>query len=397
MLDSLGLRALTPALVLGISSVCVLLPPEAEAACPARTTWPTSGFPRRTQETARLFPDQVRALEDYVFTTVGADDERLGIRTDALIVVHQGSIFYERYARGYDRRSPHLAWSVTKTITQLLTGVAVHEGALSIDDSVCRWIAGAPTSRCGLTVRNLLEFASGFDWAEDYEGTSSRQDSSVIAMLYGQGKESMARFVLDQDLSDPFGMAYRYSTGDSTLLAAIVDEAMRARFGEDIADYPFTHLFDRLGVHDMTMELDRSGHHVGGAYSFAPAEDWAKLGFFMLNDGCWEDQRLLPDDWIAEATTPSEPFLRKRHDDTPEDEQGRQLWLNRTIPGVRDTRPWPSVPEDTYTAIGHWGQFITVIPSKDIVIVRSGDDRDEHALSIDELIKRSIAIVGESP
>lgn len=381
-------RALLSAAALSIA----LASSAAEAApCPTHPTWPTAGFPRRTDETARLFPDRIKALEDYMFTLSGADEDRRGIRTDALMVIHQGAIFYERYARGYAAETPHLAWSVSKTVTQLLAGMAVAYGALNIDDSICDHYPNSPSNRCDLKIRNLLDFASGFDWAEDYEG-ASRQDSSVIAMLYGEGHKDMSRFVLEQDRSDAPGQAYRYSTGDSTLLGAVVDHAMRPRFGDD---YPWTVLFDPLGVQAMTIEEDLAGFRVGGAYSWAPLEDWGRLGYFMLNDGCWNDQRLLPETWMAEATTPSEAFLRKRHDDGPGDEQGRELWLNRTLPGLRDPRPWPNVPEDAYSAIGHWGQYIAVIPSRDVIIVRSGDDRDPDALDLDTFFKLAIAITGE--
>jgi CubicO group peptidase (beta-lactamase class C family) len=371
-------------------ALAIATPARASCGTP-RAAWPTAGFPRRTEETTRLFPDRVRALEDYMFTLQGEDADRKGIRTDALLVIHQGAVFYERYARGYDRSSPHIAWSVSKTITQLLTGVAVANGALRIEDSICTHLRDVPAEKCAITVKDLLEFASGLDWAEDYEG-ASRQDSSVIAMLYGQGHRDMAHFVADQPFSDPPGTAYRYSTGDSTLLAAVVDGAMRPRFGED---YPWSTLFDRIGVRDMTMEADVSGNHVGGAYTYAPAEEWGKLGFLLLNDGCWEGVPLLPDGWVTAATTPSGPFLNIRHEDGPKDEQGRDLWLNRTIPHVRDIRPWPDVPEDAYSAIGHWGQYIAVIPSKDIVVIRSGDDRDADVLDINRFLSLAIALTGE--
>lgn len=369
---------------------------EAHAqSCPARSSWPgAAGFPRRTDETARLFPERVKALEDYMFTLQGDDEDRIGIRTDAMLVLHQGAVFYERYARGYEHDTPHLAWSVTKTITQLLTGVAVAQGAVKIEDSICAHLQNSPIpdGRCAITIQNLLEFSSGFDWREDYEGGKSRQDSSVIAMLYGQGKQDMAGFVLEQDLADPPGVAYRYSTGDSTLLLSTIDGAMRPRFGQD---YPWTVLFDPLGIKDMTIEQDQAHHYVGGAYSFAPPEEWARIGFFLLNDGCWNDARILPEGWVAAATTPSGPFKNKRYDDLPDEEQGRQLWLNRPIPGVRDQKPWPNVPDDAYSAIGHWGQFIAVIPSRDIVIIRSGDDRDEKSLSIDRFLSLAIALTGD--
>ncbi len=374
--------------VLGALAI-VLLAARAEAACPTRA----SSFPRRTTEIARNFPARVRSLDDALFTLEGEDEERKGVRTDAVLVVHQGALVYERYARGYGKDSPHLAWSVTKTVTSLLAGIAVAQGALALDDSICRTLGSVAEGRCAITVRHLLQFASGLDWKEDYEG-GARQDSSVIAMLVGQGRRDMAAFVLEQPLAEPPGTAFRYSTGDSTLLARVVDVAMRPRFGDD---YPWTVLFEPLGIESMTMERDASGFTVGGAYSYATAEDWARLGLFMLDDGCWRGTRVLPEGYLREATTPSAPFLTKRLDDDPSfpPEQGFSIWLNRTVPGVRDRRPWPSAPEDTFAAVGHWNQLVVVIPSRDLVVVRSGDDRDESALDIDRFLRLAIALTGE--
>jgi len=370
---------------------CLLGGATAEAACPARHL-PAASFHRRTNETAQHFPERVRALEDFMFTLREPEAERAGIRTDGLLVLHQGAVFYERYARGYDRETPHLAWSITKTITQLLLGIGIERGEVALDDSVCASFPNAPSDHCGLTLRHLVEHASGLDWNEDYED-GSRQASSVIAMLYGEGKDDMASFVLRQPFSDLPGTAFRYSTGDSTLLAAVLDRKLAPRFG---ADYPWTLLFDRIGVTQMTLEVDGAGHHVGGAYSFATLEDWARLGMLMLDDGCWDGDRIMPQGWLEAATLPSMAFVEKRHDALPTEEYGRGLWLNRTVPGVRELRPFPSVPEDAFLAIGHWGQFIIVVPSRDVVIVRAGDERDEHALDIDRFVKLALALVGDA-
>ena len=113
------------------------------------------------------------------------------------------------------------------------------------------------------------------------------------------------------------------------------------------------------------------------------------------HDGCWNGTRILPEGWIAAAARPSAAYLHKRTPEIATEEYGRSVWLNRTIPGVREPRPFPSAPEDTFMALGHWGQFIVVIPSKDLVIVRSGDDRDEASLDIDRFLKLAIAITGD--
>ncbi|MFO0678662.1 MAG: serine hydrolase [Polyangiaceae bacterium] len=360
--------------------------------CPVHPTWPTAGFPRRTDETARLYADRVKALEDYAFTIEGADADHVGVRTDSVVIVHQGAIFYERHARGYTASMPHYAWSVTKSITSLLAGIAVGRGDLSMDRSVCAAIPNAPESACKITLTNLLEFASGLDWNETYEGKSN-QESSVLAMLYGQGHGDMAKFVLDHPFRDEPGTSYMYSTGDSVAIAAMVDHALRPSLGDD---YPWTVLFDPLGMSSATLERDGSNTHVGGSYLYASPEDYAKVGYFLLSDGCWNDARILPEGWIEEGTAVSAPFRAKPLGREPGDVQGRQFWLNRVVPGIADTLPWPDVPDDAFAALGHWGQSITVIPSRDVVVVRTADDRDK-TFDLGKFLALALAVVGDAP
>src|SRR5687767_6262717 len=106
------------------------------APCPIRNQWPTTEWPSRVEAVATARAGEIKALEDYAFTLTGTDRERLGLRTDSLLVIQNSEVIYEKYARGWDASKRHISWSVNKSITSALTGVAVAEGALSIDDSI---------------------------------------------------------------------------------------------------------------------------------------------------------------------------------------------------------------------------------------------------------------------
>jgi CubicO group peptidase (beta-lactamase class C family) len=341
--------------------------------CPSRPYWPTEQWMDDSAMTTATRGAEIAALEDFAFTLVGDDADRIGTRTDAVLIVRGGAIVYERYARGYTADIHHYCWSMTKSVTNALTGIAVRRGALQLTDSVCDYASLPRGDHCDIHVRDLLELASGLAWTEDYEN-GSNQDSSVLAMLYGVGRADMMSFVASHDSRDPPGATYEYSSGDATFLAGVVERAMQ-RSGAD-RDYPWTELFDPIGMGSTTVEYDNAGTPVGSSWMYATARDLARFGFLYLNDGCWADQRILPEGWVAASAAVSDPFRKRPLDTSLGDVQGRMFWLNRPVPEQSVTTPWPDVPEDAYAARGHWGQSITIVPSEDVVIVRLADDRD---------------------
>ncbi len=373
---------------IALCALCLVTARVGATPCPARASWPTTDWPVATEMTQLARGDAIRALEDFAFTLVGEDADRIGTRTDSVLIVKSGVLVYERYARSYTATMPHYSWSMTKSFTNALTGIAVAAGLLSIDDSICDHLMGVPPDHCTISIRNLLEFASGMDWTESYEGRSN-QVSSVLAMLYGEGHADVVPFITSHVFRDPPGETYMYSSGDTTLLSSAIDAPLHARFGDD---YPWTALLDRIGMSSAVFESDLAGHPIGSSWLYATPRDLAKFGWFLLSDGCWEDERILPEDWVASSVTPSAPFRKRALGADPDDVQGRQFWLNRLVPEQNvTTLPWPHVPDDAYAARGHWGQSITVIPSLDLVIVRLADDRD-GTFDFDAFLSRAIEV-----
>ncbi len=355
--------------------------------CPHRDSWPTVEWPSRVEEYATARAAEIADLEDYIFTLVGKDKDRKGRRTDGLIIVQGGSIVYERYGRGFEATNRHLAWSVSKCFTSALVGVAVEQGELDVSDSLCDHLEPVRPENCDITVQDLLEMASGLDWSEGYEGQNN-QESSVIQMLYGDGYQNMVDFVLGHPTRDPPGTTYQYSTGETTVLAAVVTGAMRPDYGEL---YPWDFLFDPIGMDSAVFERDMAGNFAGGMYVFATPRDFARFGWLYLNDGCWEDVRILPEGWVHDSTQVTDPFrMEPLH--VGEDVEGWEWWINKPVPEQGIEKPWEGTPDDAFAALGHWGQSITVIPSLDMVIVRTADDREEDVLDRDVFYPLAIAV-----
>jgi CubicO group peptidase (beta-lactamase class C family) len=242
--------------------------------------------------------------------------------------------------------------------------------------------------RAGITVQNLLEFTSGLVWNEDYENKAN-QYSSVLAMLYGVGHNDRASFVgLHGSVADP-GTLYEYSTGSTTLLAAVVDQALRAAgHGET---WPWDVLFNPIGMSSAIFERDPQGRVAGASLLYATPRDFAKFGALYLQNGFYNGTQLLPDDWVKQSLAISPAFAAAAVSNA-DGTQGWQWWSNKARDGIDSQLPWPNAPADTYRAEGHWGQSVNVIPSLCMVIVRTGDERDTTALDDDKMLALSVAV-----
>jgi CubicO group peptidase (beta-lactamase class C family) len=315
-----------------------------------------------------------QSVDTYAFPQRNASD-RSGIRTDALLIIRDGRIVHERYSAPTTAQTAHLTWSVSKSVLATVLGVAQAEGRFTLQDPVARFY---PPMQAHPEVRmaDLLHWASGLQWQEDYEYAPLK--SSVVAMLYTRGRHDMAAYTAAHPGADKPGQRFLYSSGDSNLLAAALRGMLDAG---TYADYPWRALFTPLGIDSAVWERDGTGTLVGSSYLYLSARDLARVGLLMQRDGRWQARQLLPAGWVGfnrglftqAQAVPSEP------------NPGGHWWLNQPLPGHE--RPWRDVPEDAYAALGHWGQALYVLPTQKLVIVRYGDDRD-GAYSHNELLKR---------
>jgi CubicO group peptidase (beta-lactamase class C family) len=348
----------------------------------AAETWPAEDW---SSQPAAATP-AIQALNDYAFPNRD-ETARTGVRSDALLVIKDGVIVYERYAAPTSAQTPHLTWSISKSLFASVLGTAYGEGRFKLDDAVAKHYPPF-TAHPDVKMGHLLNWASGLAWQEDYEYAPLK--SSVVAMLYTRGRGDMAAFTAEHGLDAVPGTRFRYSSGDSNVLGA----SLKSMVGEQAyANYPWTALFEPLGIRSAVWERDASGTFVASSYAYMTARDLGRVGLLMQRDGRWGERQLLPQSWVAFNRTPFanyRPNPDKPHDAVP----GGQWWLNVALEGK--AKPWPDVPEATFAALGHWGQGLYVLPAQKLVVVRYADDRD-GSYSHNELLKRVQAAFGEQP
>lgn len=336
-------------------------PPLPEGALEAVVTDP--GVPR----------ERLARAVDEAFSVDGIGDTR------ALIVMHEGEIVAERYAKDFTEETPFISWSMAKTVTGVLIGMLVADGRLELDAPapVPAWQrAGDP--RGEITLRHLLQMRSGLRHAEAADPVYS---SSEVRMMFLDGKDDMAGWAEAQSLDHAPGETFTYSTATSVILADIAtdilapDGSPRERQAA-MAEFLQARLADPLGMASMVGEYDAAGTLVGGSAIWANARDWAKFGEFLRHGGSVKGAQIVPRGWIE--------FMRTSSPASPD--YGGQLWLNRFSDSNRNSLFAERGPEDAFAAIGHLGQYIIVVPSKRLTIVRLGktDGPDRDAL-VEEL------------
>jgi CubicO group peptidase (beta-lactamase class C family) len=353
--------------------------------CPTRASWPTTDWP---ESLVTGKDTQIAALEKYAFTLTGKDADREGLRTESVLIIKSGTIIYEKYAHGFSKDNRHLSWSVAKSYSSALMGVAVKEGVVDLNASICNYLPEYKGKAvCAIRVIDTITFAPAMRWQEGYEH-ASYQTSSVISMLFGEGHRDQLAFILGHDMIGEPGKHWMYSTGTAELASAIAQRALEPIHGRDAFWKLF---FNPIGSGNAIFEYDASGTPLGGSMVFATSRDYAKFGYLYLNDGCWDGARVVPEGWVASSTKPSDPFINYADpsEDTP---SGYMWWLNAARPPpLPRERPWPDVPADAFFANGHWGQYIIVIPSLDLVIVRTGDDRNDN-VDLNQFAKLAIEV-----
>jgi CubicO group peptidase (beta-lactamase class C family) len=302
---------------------------------------------------SRLWPDGTSVQTKAAVDQTLANDALAGPGARAIVVVDHGRIVGERYAAGFERTTPLLGWSMTKTVTAGVIGMLIKDGKLSLDQAAF-W--HGPDGRERIRLSNLLAMSSGLRWNEAYGAVSD-----VTSMLYLQ--PDMAGFARSPPLAHPPGEVWLYSSGTAVILARIAQEAQAPG---DLAGFINTRLFGPIGITTATIEPDEHGTLVGSSYMYATARDWARYGQFLLQDGVWQGQQLLPAGYVAMM---AEPVAASKG------QYGKgQTWLwgsDAATPGVNPDAAF-GIPPDTFWMSGHDGQSIAVIKSRQLVIVRLG-------------------------
>jgi CubicO group peptidase (beta-lactamase class C family) len=297
-------------------------------------------------------------------------------RTRAVVVVHQGRIVAERYAQGFGPGTPLPGWSMSKSVVGALAGTLVGLGLWRLDAPVplAAW-RGRGDPRAEITLDHLLAMSSGLEFEESYRSPLS----DVNLMLWAGG--DAGGYAAAKRLAHPPGAHWQYASGTTNVVAA----AMRETLGPAYAGYPRRALFQPLGMSSAVLETDASGTFVGSSLMFASARDWARFGLLFANDGLWKGTRVLPEGWVRYSATPAAAAAARNY--------GAHWWLKlERPPGA----PPAQLPPDAFHAAGHGGQYVSVVPSRALVVVRLGHAIDEGAWDQEAFVARIIPAVGNA-
>lgn len=278
--------------------------------------------------------------------------------TKAIVIVHEGRLVAERYSKGVGINTPLIGWSMTKSVTNLLVGILVKDGVIDISAPapVPVWHINSDDQRREITVNQLLRMSSGLSFDEEYG-----LYSDVTRMLSNEA--DMASFAASKPLDSDVGTRWSYSSGTSNILAGIIREAIGGS-AQKVYEFTQERLFYPIGIRTASIEVDASGTFIGSSYMYASARDWARLGLLCLNNGLWNNQQILPANWMEYSTTAA-PANSKNH-------YGAHFWLNQDPEDKTSQRVFASLPTDTFAMDGYQGQMVVMVPSENLIVVRLG-------------------------
>ncbi|MBW7923598.1 MAG: serine hydrolase [Burkholderiaceae bacterium] len=289
------------------------------------------------------------------------DDYMAAQRSAALLIVHDGKLRLERYGLDFDARGRWTSFSVAKSITSVLVGAALRDGFIrSMDDKVSDYIPEMKGSAYDeVSIRQLLTMTSGVRWNEDYadpESDVARFNNHKPA----DGVDALVSYLRRLPREVPAGTRWHYSTGETNLVGILLGRAI----GKPLADYLSGKIWKPAGMEQKaTWILSRTGNEISGCCIQAAARDYARFGLFVLNGARVDGRSIVPDGWLAEATT------ARTEIDVPERGYGYQWW---------------TYADGSYAARGIFGQGIFIDPKRRIVIVSnanwSGGARDPKAM-----------------
>jgi CubicO group peptidase (beta-lactamase class C family) len=269
-----------------------------------------------------------------------------GYRIDSLTVVRNGYLILDVAIHPFLPDTKHFIHSCTKSIISALIGIAIDQGKIEsvelplLDFFPSRQAANLDEQKKAMRLEDLLTMSTGFRCRDSYlyrwEGLQEMRASS-----------DWIQFMLDLPMQEPPGTRFEYCNGASFLLSAILQEST----GLSAEDFAQENLFTPLGISDFHWPANQQGISIGWGELYLKPHDMAKIGYLYLNEGIWEDKQILPAKWIKEST-------RKHISATLEDGYGYQWWVHEA---------------GFYLALGYAGQFIYVLPDKNMVVVFTSD------------------------
>lgn len=292
-----------------------------------------------------VFEGERRALEDFL--------EETG--TVGLLVLRDDTILHEEYRRGYDEHTRHISWSMGKSVVSALVGIAVAEGRIdSIQDPITKYVPELKGSGLdGVSIKNILQMSTGLKFNEDYGDFYSDINRLGRVIAFGS---SLDEFTPTFERNREPGTYHHYVSVNTQALGMLLVRVT----GKNLSQYLEEKIWQRIGTEAACYWLtDDYGMEFAIGGLNAVLRDYARFGRLYLNDGAWQGETIVPQEWVRASITPDAPHLLPG--DNPASAHslgyGYHWWI-------------PPEPDGEFLALGIYNQNIYVYPKKKLVIVK---------------------------
>ena len=294
------------------------------------------------------------------------------LQIDGIVLIRNGYLVWERYpSADYDANTRHYLYSVTKSFTSSLVGIAIDRGLIQDTSQTMvsffpdREIQNVDGGKSRVTIENLLMMRSGMKWDE-----SSAPYDSPLNDIYHINHGDGLQYCLDLPMVTEPGSTWYYNTGSSQILSGII----QASSGMSTLEFAKANLFDPIGIYNVMWSKDLGGTYKGGFDLQLTPRDMARFGYLYLHGGRWENSQIVSEDWVTQSTS----SLTTLNEETG---YGYQWWIMPKL--------------NSFRASGLYGQQIFVYPDEDIVFVLTAHlSPSQHALEesfFEEYILASIS------
>lgn len=300
----------------------------------AETYWPTDSWKTATPESQGMDSGRLAEMIKLVWQE--------GIAIDSISIVRNGYLVLDAYNHTESEDQRHIIYSCTKSIVSTLVGIAIDKGYIrSVKQPVLdffpdKHVGAMSAGKRAMTLEHVLMMATGLKCQDSYK----YQWQGMSGML---SSNDWVQYLLDLPMIEAPGSRFEYCNGASHLLSAIIQKTT----GKTAFEFAKENLFGPLGIRQITWPENRQGITIGYSEIRMRPQDMAKIGYLFLNKGIWDGKQIVSSDWVEKST-------RTHISATLLPGYGYQWWI---------------ADKDLYTALGHKGQYIMVVPKKNMVAV----------------------------
>ena len=318
--------------------------------------WPTDKWRTCSPEEVGMDPEKLRELNEEIILLM-----ELHVDIHSVLIIKDGYIVAEQYySEDYSEDSLHPIASCTKSITSALFGIAMEKGYLTgVDQRLVDFfpeldVQNLSEEKESITLEHMLTMSSGLEWYELEYFYSDDRNTFRQWVNNGGG----IQFVLDRPMVAAPGEIYSYNTGASHVLSGILQKVTSTRTDS----FALKHLFEPLGIDQYYWPVDGGGIAFGGSSMRMTPRDMARFGYLYLKNGTWNGVQIIPEDWVE--VSQQQHIERKYIEDYY---YGYHWWVS---------------DHDSYSAVGYGGQWITVVPEHDLVVVFTNSFEEGEILQL---------------